>query len=190
LGYEYAELIGANCRDFYTEEFKIKARELFEKLKHGHKVEDEEMAFIRKDNEIVYGLLSISAVKDDKGKIIATRGIVKDITERRKLTQQLMMQDRLVSIGELVSGVAHEINNPLTGIIGFSEMLLKRDFPEEAIEDIQAILDESKRIAGIVRNLLTFARKQPQEKAAVNINEIVQKCWLYVPMSREPIKLK
>jgi len=175
VGYKYEELIGANCRDFYTEESRIKAKELFEKLKQGHKVEDEEMSFVRRDKEIIYGLLSISAVKDDKGKIIATRGIVKDITERRKLTQQLMMQDRLVSIGELVSGVAHEINNPLTGIIGFSEMLLKRDFPEEAIEDIQAILDESKRIAGIVRNLLTFARKQPQEKAAVNINEIVQR---------------
>lgn len=86
-----------------------------------------------------------------------------------------MTQDRLASIGALVSGVAHEINNPLTGVIGFSEMLLQRELPDDVKADLKVVTDESKRIGNIVRNLLTFARKQPQEKSAVDVNQVVQR---------------
>ena len=98
-----------------------------------------------------------------------------DITERKKMEEQLLINDRLASIGELVSGVAHELNNPLTGVIGFSDLLVgRKDLPDDVKEDIEIINREAQRTANIVKNLLTFARKQPKEKQATDINRAIQ----------------
>jgi len=112
---------------------------------------------------------------DDSGEPIRMLGTVQDITERKKMEEQLIVTDRLASIGELSSGIAHELNNPLTGVIGFSELLLDRDLPDDIKEDLEVINREAKRTAGIVRNLLTFARKHDTEKRLVNINSIIEK---------------
>jgi len=105
-----------------------------------------------------------------------------DITERKlaeekenKLQQELYLARRLASIGELAAGVAHEINNPLTGVIGFSQRLLRRSASEEASRDLEIIYSEAQRAAKIVQNLLTFARRRQPKKKYSNINDIVQK---------------
>ena len=128
-----------------------------------------------KDNERIYVEVSISPIKDEDGKVMQVVHVSKDITERKKMHEQLMSQDRLASIGQLVSGVAHEINNPLTGVIGFSELLLKRDLPDDVKADLKIVNDEAMRTAKIVKNLLTFARKQPEGKAPVDIHEQIQR---------------
>ena len=104
-----------------------------------------------------------------------TLSVMRDITERKKMDEQLMVTSRLASIGELASGVAHEVNNPLTSVIGFSELLLERPLPQDVKEDIGVIRDEAQRAAHVVRNLLTFARKNPTARQSVNINEIIKK---------------
>lgn len=108
---------------------------------------------------------------------MAILGMVTDITERKKIEEKLVMQDRLASIGQLSSGIAHEVNNPLTSVIAFSALLLQREreLPDDVKEDLKTIYDEAQRAAKIVKNLLTFARKQPQEKKPININECIQK---------------
>ena len=65
-------------------------------------------------------------------------------------------RDRLASVGELAAGVAHELNNPLTSVIGFSQLLLDKDIPDDAREDVAIIYKEAQRTAAIVKNLLTF----------------------------------
>jgi signal transduction histidine kinase len=104
---------------------------------------------------------------------MATQGFFRDVTERKKMEEQLIVTDRLASIGELASGIAHELNNPLTGVIGFSELLLEKNVPIEIREDIAIIHNEAMRAAGVVKNLLTFARKQTPSKQLVNINGII-----------------
>jgi PAS domain S-box-containing protein len=98
---------------------------------------------------------------------------IRDITERKQAEKQLMITDRLVSIGELASGIAHEINNPLTGIIGLSELVMDADVPAEVKSDLKMIHREARRAATIVQGLLTFARKHPQEKQPVDINNAI-----------------
>jgi len=98
-------------------------------------------------------------------------------TEEREeqLRQELRRSRRLASIGELAATVAHEINNPLTGIIGFSERLLKKSTDEEISRDLGRIHSEARRMAKVVENLLTFARRRELKKEYSDINDILQK---------------
>ena len=119
--------------------------------------------------------MSTSPIFNEKGEVIASVHITRDITQRMKMEEQLIVTDRLASIGELSSGIAHELNNPLTSVIGFSDLLLgKKDLPDDVKEDLKVINREAKRTAGIVKNLLTFARKHPQEKQSVDVNKVIQ----------------
>jgi len=122
-----------------------------------------------------YYIVTAYPILDESGEMESFVHIAKDITESKKMREQLMAQDRLASIGQLVSGVAHEINNPLTGVIGFSELLLKRDLPDDVKADLKIVNDEANRTSTIVKNLLTFARKQPEGKSPVDINEQIQR---------------
>jgi len=119
-------------------------------------------------------LLSAYPIFAEDGSVTSFTHIVSDITEKKQLQEQLMVQDRLASIGHLVSGVAHEINNPLTSVLGFSQLLLGQDLPESVKTDLRTINQEAKRIAVIVRQLPTIVRKQPEEKSGIQINEIIK----------------
>jgi len=100
---------------------------------------------------------------------------LRDVTERKQLHEKRIPANRLAAVGELAAGVAHELNNPLTGVIGFSALLLEKDVPDDIREDIEIIHHEAQRAAEVVRNLLTFARKHTPSKQLVNINGIIKK---------------
>ncbi len=119
--------------------------------------------------------VACSPIFDEGGGVAATVHIMRDITERKKMEGQLLVNDRLASIGELASGVAHELNNPLTGIIGFAELLLDKDVPDDIKEDLKIIHTEAQRTSRVVRNLLTFARKHEPVKQMVDLNCIIRK---------------
>ncbi|MBA7664702.1 Adaptive-response sensory-kinase SasA [subsurface metagenome] len=119
--------------------------------------------------------ISTSPIFNENGEVVASVHLIRDITERKRMEGQLIITDRLASIGELSSGIAHELNNPLTSVIGFSELLLDKDVPDDVKEDLEVINREAKRTAGVVRNLLTFARKHEAEKKPVDIHNIIQK---------------
>ncbi len=119
--------------------------------------------------------LSTSPIFDEKGEVMASIHIIRDITERKKMEEQLIVTDRLASIGELAAGIAHEMNNPLTGVIGFAQLLLEKDVPDDAKEYVKIIYSEAQRTAEVVKNLLAFARKHEPVKQLVNINSIIEK---------------
>ena len=111
---------------------------------------------------------------------LSTIEVFRDITERKRaelekkeLEQKAQLSDRLASIGEMASGIAHEINNPLTGVIGFSQLLMEKDVPEDIRKDLEIIHDGSQRVAGIVKGLLTFARQHKSERTYSDINQLV-----------------
>ncbi|GAH16629.1 unnamed protein product, partial [marine sediment metagenome] len=80
---------------------------------------------------------------------MASVHVTRDITERKKMEEQLIITDRLASVGELASGIAHELNNPLTGVIGFSQLLLEKDVPDDVREDLEIIHSEAQRTAKV-----------------------------------------
>ena len=92
----------------------------------------------------------------------------------RQLQLQLNLSNRLASVGVMVEGIAHEINNPLASVIGFAQMLTYEDIPENTKETVKIISDNAQRIADIVKNLLTFAQQQKLERTYINVNNILQ----------------
>jgi len=101
--------------------------------------------------------------------------ILKDITETRRLKDQIYHLDKLSSLGTLISGVAHEINNPLTGITGYTEMLMMNEQDETTNKYLGKVFDSAMRCKRIVENLLTFSRQTPSLKSPENINDIIDK---------------
>ena len=123
----------------------------------------------------IYLEVSTSPIFNEKGEVVASVHAAKDITERKQTQEKLIITDRLASVGELASGIAHELNNPLTGVIGFSQLLLDRDIPADIRGDIETIHREAQRATEVVKNLLTFARRHAPAKQPVAINSIIEK---------------
>ncbi|MQY73217.1 MAG: PAS domain S-box protein, partial [Dehalococcoidia bacterium] len=172
-GYSKEALYNMSMADLIHESDREKALERHERRILGEVLPGlYEITIVRKDGtevpvEVTYAYSSY------KGKP-ANVGYIRDISERKKMEEQLIVTDRLASIGELASGIAHELNNPLTGIIGFSELLLNKDIPEDVREDLQVINREAKRTSQVVKNLLTFARKHETTKQLVDINQAIK----------------
>ena len=172
FGYTTEEALTMTPKMVLTpESYKRQYSELLKDLRGGTFHRTLQLEVVHKDGHIVPVEVHGSLVCDENGEPTEVVGVVRDITERKKMEEQLIMQDRLASIGQLTSGVAHELNNPLTSILSYSALLLQRELPEDVNQDVQTINEEAKRTARLVKNLLTFARKQPQVKQPTNINE-------------------
>jgi two-component system NtrC family sensor kinase len=113
------------------------------------------------------------AVESDPGTAVL---LIEDVTDTKRLQEQLIQSEKLSAIGQLIAGVAHELNNPLASVLGFADFLSESSqTPVALAEPIRVIQHEAQRAAGIVKNLLTFARKQDQERRQVEIGPILQR---------------
>src|SRR3989442_6253379 len=91
--------------------------------------------------------------------------VFEDQTERRRLQEQLIQSEKMSAIGQLIAGVAHDLNNPLASVVGFSDFLAEAgEVPERLAEPLQVIRQEAERAATIVKNLLSFARRPEGER--------------------------
>ncbi len=116
------------------------------------------------------------AIGRDEGEDNATVLILDDQTERRRLQEQLVQSEKMSAVGQLISGVAHELNNPLASVLGFADFLIESgEAPPALAEPLRVIQQEAQRAAGIVKNLLTFARRQDQERRHVAIGEVLER---------------
>jgi PAS domain S-box-containing protein len=127
----------------------------------------------RKDGSTFPASSTVVALRTDHGRITHFVGVARDITDDLKLRDQLVHSERLSAIGELVAGVAHEINNPLQTIIGCVELMLEERGPAPQ-RDLELVRQEAARAGQIVRNLLAFVRRSSTDRAAVDLNQIVR----------------
>jgi len=105
--------------------------------------------------------------------------LIEDVTDQQAMETQLIQSEKLAAVGQLVSGVAHELNNPLTSIAGLSEVLLEqKELGTKDRGHLRVIHEQAERAGRIVRNLLTFARQGPAERARVDLNDVIQRTVL------------
>ncbi len=100
--------------------------------------------------------------------------IFTDVSREREEEDKLYLMDRLASLGEMAAGLAHELNNPLTGILTLSQLLVNSDLPDQHKEDMQCVYDEAKRAASIVKNVLLFTRNNSYENGQSSVNDVVR----------------
>ena len=102
--------------------------------------------------------------------------IAKKTEEIQKTHANLVQTEKLASLGRMAAGVAHEINNPLTGVVTFAHLLKKQFAPESTeAQDLDIIIEQAERCSKIIKNLLTFARATPTEKGKVSINDVLSR---------------
>ena len=174
LGVTPSELIGKTCCDVL---YKADTR-------HGICLDSltlgaGDVSSIEADNLAIEGTFEITSfpVHDERGNVQAVVHIAKDVTNEKILRQQLLHSEKISSVGKLVAGIAHELNNPLMGIMGFSQILIDMpgDTRIEAVKDkLRKIYHESLRTSKIVQNLLTFARTRKTEREYRSVNDLLE----------------
>jgi PAS domain S-box-containing protein len=128
------------------------------------------------DGLLLEGIFLISAwpVSDADGQVQGAVIILRDVTVEHHLRGQLLQAEKLSSLGQTIAGVAHELNNPLQTVVGYAQLLKTEEgLDEESLQEVDRIHDAGRRAAGIVRNLLTFARKQKPSREPTDVNESI-----------------
>jgi len=128
----------------------------------------------RKDGSTFPASSTVVALRNREGRVTHFVGVQRDITEELKLRDQLVHSERLSAVGELIAGVAHEINNPLQTIIGLVELMIEERRATGQERDLEVVRQEAARAGQIVRNLLSFTRRSSPDRIAADLNEIAR----------------
>ncbi|MDP3183587.1 MAG: PAS domain S-box protein [Desulfobaccales bacterium] len=188
LGFKASEIIANKeiFRGFYPTELarEMKRRMLSDQYGPPDRLNTTQITFIDKEGKEVPVNFSAAIIRDKNGKEVGSVGIFSDLREtvkmRRQLEEsrvQLMQAEKIASLGRLAAGVAHEINNPLAGILIYAE-LLQRDLQGNAHADphVEEIINQTLRCQQIVTRLLEFSRQSLGQRTLFDMNEIINRC--------------
>jgi PAS domain S-box-containing protein len=174
-GYPSEELIGKEFNEFITEESKRYMADRFVRWKGGEKLPSSyELVIRRKDGQLRNVEINAKAIKGEQGKVNYIV-FVRDITDRKRMEEQLLQAEKLRALAEMASGVAHDFNNALAAILGNTQILLHLIEDEEVRESLKTIEKVAKDSAHTVRRLQEFTKKRPhQELLEVEVNATVR----------------
>jgi PAS domain S-box-containing protein len=172
FGYSDQEIISMTMLDLYHD--PEEREKIIEKLKAEGFIQSYEVKLKKKDGSLFDALATIAVRKDSNGNIVGFQGTVKDITQMRQMERQLQQVEKLSGLGTMISGIAHELNNPLTAIMGNAELLsMNKSVTDREKKSLDVILQESSRAAKIVSGLLAFAREHRPERRVISVNDVV-----------------
>jgi PAS domain S-box-containing protein len=118
---------------------------------------------------------AVSPLHDAEGKITGLIASSRDFTDLKRLEQQVIQSEKMAAVGQLIAGVAHELNNPMTAILGISDLLRERAANPELRRQVELVSQQARRAADIVGNLLAFSRPAVAQKIPVNLNELLRR---------------
>jgi len=174
-GYREEELIGHRLVAWVEASQREEFEAALQTTAHGQQVENLELRVKRSDGSMGHFSISFSPMRDESNQVNSVVVVMTDITDAVLLQAKLAHSEKMATIGRLVSGVAHEVNNPLAAILGFTDLLLENpEVPATAREDLQIILHETQRTKEIVQDLLSFARQRPALREPMNVNSILR----------------
>ena len=195
LGYTLDELLSTTFINLLPDDQKGRGKQVHEEIiQTGHQSEIAQFKIRHKNGDYLDIEVAASTIMR-WGKPYAIQGVARDISERVKAEQrllamnddlqqalerlqmsqeQLLQSEKLAAVGQLVSGVAHELNNPLMAISGYAEMLCQNVQTETEQRYARSLYNQAERAISIVQNLLSFARKQEAEKVLVSVNDVIQ----------------
>jgi len=175
-GGEESDLVGCRLETIVLPSHRPVLRSALECVLEGKAVNNLELPLARRTESIGSFSVNMSPMRSPSGDVNSLVAVMTDITDVATLQAKLMHAEKMAAVGQLVSGVAHEVNNPLTAIMGFADLLLENpELGGDVKADLQVIVQESQRTREIVQNLLSFARQTPPEKQPVNVNHVLRR---------------
>jgi PAS domain S-box-containing protein len=174
-GYAAHEILGQDVSVLVPADRTADRHVLLERVRAGQRIPALDAVHRRKDGTPITISLSLSPVQDRHGRVVAVAGIAHDVTETRRIEGELRQSAKMEAVGRLAGGLAHDFNNMLTVIDGYSQLLLMKlppDNPNRGL--IEEIHKASERAADLTRQLMAFSRKSMVEPKVVNLSEVVQ----------------
>ena len=175
FGVDQAELLGKRSSEvFPVDVSSVICRADDEVLAGGgHHVSEDQLHFGGKQHVLISERFPLT---DYRGDTVGVCCVARDVTRERELQGELLQSERLAAVGKLAAGVAHELNNPLTGVLTFAEdLMLECDEDDPQREDFELIVNETMRCRRIVRDLLDYSRQKAPQRRAMDINPLIQR---------------
>ncbi len=176
LGHEESEVLGKYFVHFAPAEEHHFLVQVFKEVRFfGKSVENIRWQYLRKDGKKRYFSGSAAPILDEDGKVIGAMGIARDITDHKKLEEQLLQAQKMESIGNLAGGIAHDFNNLLGGILGYASFVKKKLTPDHPLfHPVVNIERSSQKAAELTKQLLGFARRGKYEVKPINCNALIR----------------
>jgi PAS domain S-box-containing protein len=174
-GYTPEEAIGASIYVIVPPECHRELAASLLSVANGERIAPYETRRIHKDGHELFVSVSIAPIMNRAGRVVGISATARDITQRKTMEDQLRQAQKMEAIGRLAGGVAHDFNNMLTAILGYSELLTEQIGPDKPIgQDLREITAAAERAAALTKQLLAFSRKQVFSLVAVDITQVVR----------------